>query len=95
MPNYRPKPAYITSASAVGGTMIAKNVSTSTWGLALVKGTAKYATTILSSGAVAVWENTNTASSRNANVVTFTNALGQYGITCKSGVRLILKFYDN
>ncbi len=95
MPNYRPKPALISASAAVDGTMITKNVSTSNWGLVLVKGTAEYSDTVLRSGAVAVWEDTNTTTTRNANRVTFTSATGEYGITCRADVRILLKFYDN
>ncbi|PXV93284.1 hypothetical protein C8E03_10251 [Lachnotalea glycerini] len=95
MANYRPKVALISTVSAVNGGTVLKNLSTSTWGLVLVQGTALFSQSILASGAVDVWENTNTVTTKSADRHTFTNAAGQYGITCKSGVRILLKFYDN
>lgn len=95
MANYKPIPALISESAAVEGTMITKNLSTSNWGLLLVKGSALYSDTVLRSGAVAVWEDTNTTSTRNADRLTFTDANGEYGITCRANVRILLKFYDN
>lgn len=95
MANYKPVPALISSSAAIAGTMITRNISTDSWGLVLVKGSAMFSDTVLRSGAVAVWEDTNTTSTRNADRLTFTDANGEYGITCRADVRILLKFYDS
>ena len=57
MANYRPKSNTITAASNDSGTIVVKNLSTTTWGLALLKGTARGAGgTALGSATVLVWE---------------------------------------
>ncbi|WP_070001157.1 hypothetical protein [Cellulosilyticum sp. I15G10I2] len=95
MPNYSPKGKVIPSASAVSGTVVDQNVTASTWGLFLLKGTAlDLSESPLASGAVQVWEST-APTTGPATRMTFTDAEGIYGITCKANVALTIKFYDN
>ncbi|MFA9376172.1 MAG: hypothetical protein ACERKZ_05385 [Lachnotalea sp.] len=95
MANYQPVPRLVTSASAISGTIIVKNLTTTSWGLFLLKGSALFSDTLLRSGAVGVWEDTATTSTRDPDRQTFTNAAGEYGITCKANVQILLKFYPS
>lgn len=95
MPNYKPKSRIITSASADSGTILAANITTTSWGIFLLKGSAVFSDTVLRSGAVGVWEDTGTTSTRGPDRETYTDAAGEYGVTCKANVRICLKFYDN
>lgn len=92
MANYRPVVKTIGSASAVSGELVSANISTTSWGLLLVRGTALFSNTVLPSGAVAVWESTNPTTA-SPNRITFSNANANYGITCRAGVQLVFKFY--
>lgn len=95
MPNYQPKGRNIAAGSADSATILAANITTTSWGIFLLKGSAVFSNTVLRSGAVGVWENTATTSTKNPDRMTFTNAAGEYGITCKANVQIALKFYDN
>lgn len=103
MANYKPIAKYIPAASAVSGTIVLRNLSTTSWGLVLLMGSVIHKRlsggesylTVLRSGAVNVWENTVTTSTRAADRQTFTDAAGVYGITCKAGVNIIAKFFSN
>ena len=93
MANYRPRTKTMASGADLSGVMIAYNVSTSAWAMALLKGTALSPTgAIIASGAVAVWESTNPTST-TANHTTFTDSQGRYGVTVKAKTQLKLKFY--
>ena len=92
MANYKPIAKTISSASAISGVLVPADLSTTSWGLLLVRGSALFSNTILRSGAVAVWESTNPTTAA-PNRQTFTDANAVYGITCRAGVNLILKLY--
>ena len=94
MANYKPIAKTISSASAISGVLVPADLSTTSWGLLLVRGSALFSNTILRSGAVAVWESTNPTTAA-PNRQTFTDANAVYGITCRAGVNLILKLYAN
>ena len=93
MANYKPVGKIIHTASAFSGTIIPRNLTNANWGMLLVQGTAKHSNSVLASGGVLVWENTATGSLNTPNHKTFADAQGQYGVTCRAGVSLILKFY--
>lgn len=93
MANYRPLTKVMASGIDTSGVMIAFNISTSAWAMALLKGTALTPTGApIASGAVAIWEGTNPTSS-TADHTTFTDSQGRYGITVKAKTQLKLKFY--
>lgn len=95
MPNYRPIAKHLSSASVASGTLLSIPLSTTSWGLVLIKGSAKFSDTVLRSGAVDVWEDTTTTTTSSPDRQTFTDAAGEYGITCTANVQIVLKFYDN
>lgn len=93
MANYRPKANTITAASNDSGTIVVKNLSTTTWGMALLKGTAQGAGgTALGSATVLVWES-GTATTATANHTTFADVTGRYGVTVKANYGLTIKAY--
>jgi hypothetical protein len=94
MANYRPIASQIASAAVVSATIVTENLSTTSWKLALLRGTALFSDTVLASGAVAIWESTNPTTA-DPSRMTFTDASGVYGITVRAGVPLVLKFFDN
>ncbi|MDF2877819.1 MAG: hypothetical protein K0S30_915 [Clostridia bacterium] len=95
MANYRPGTATLLSAAAISGTVVSRDITASTWGLFLLKGTAlDVSGSPLASGAVQVWEST-AATTGPATRMTFSDDEGIYGITCRAGVAITVKFYDN
>ncbi|WP_077611670.1 hypothetical protein [Clostridium sp. Marseille-P2415] len=94
MPNYRPVVRTIGAASAISATIVAADLTTTSWGLLLVRGSALFSNTVLRSGAVAVWESTNPTTA-SPDRQTFSDANGTYGITCRAGVQLRFKFYSS
>jgi len=93
MPNYRPKANSLAATVVISGTAVLKNVSTSAWGMALLQGTAiSPGGTAMASGAVDVWESTKLTTTPPSHT-TFTDAVGQYGVTVKAHVALVIKFY--
>jgi hypothetical protein len=92
MANYRPITKTVSASVAESGQVIISKLSTTSWGLLLLRGTAVFSNTILRSGAVAIWESTNPTTAE-PNLVTFTDANATYGITTRAGVALRLKFY--
>jgi hypothetical protein len=92
MANYKPLVKTVTGASAASGIILPVKISTTSWGLLLVRGTAVFSNTILRSGAVAVWQSTNPTTAA-PNLVTFSDANAIYGISTKAGVQLRFKFY--
>ncbi|MDW2796619.1 hypothetical protein RZO55_03385 [Clostridium boliviensis] len=92
MANYRPIAKAVTGASVASGVIVSVKISTTSWGLALTRGTAVFSNTILRSGAVAVWESTNPTTA-TPDGLTFTDANATYGITTRAGVDLTFKFY--
>lgn len=93
MANYKPIAKTILASVADSGQVIVAKLSTTSWGLLLLRGTAVFSNTILRSGAVAIWESTN-PTTEEPNLVTFTDANANYGITTRAGVVLRLKFYS-
>lgn len=94
MANYRPKVNTVTAANNDSGTIVAKDLSTTTWGLALLKGTAEGAGgTTLGSASVLVWES-GTATTAAANHTTFSDAIGRYGVTVRANYGLVIKAYS-
>lgn len=92
MANYRPITKSVSASVAGSGQVIIAKLSTTSWGLLLLRGTAVFSNTILKSGAVAIWESTKPTTTA-PNLVTFTDANATYGITTRAGVALRLKFY--
>jgi hypothetical protein len=93
MANYKPIAKTILASAADSGQVIVAKLSTTSWGLLLLRGTAVFSNTILRSGAVAIWESTNPTTA-SPNLVTFTDINATYGITTRAGVVLRLKFYS-
>lgn len=90
MANYRPKSITVTAQAS--GIAINKTVNTDGWGLFLLKGTAVGAAlTNMVSGCVQVWEDGDLTTG-TATHTTFTDELGRYGVTCKAGTQLVVKF---
>jgi hypothetical protein len=95
MASYRPGTATLLSADAISGTVVSRDITASTWGLFLLKGTAlDVSGSPLASGAVQVWEST-AATTGPATRMTFSDDEGIYGITCRAGIAITVKFYDN
>ena len=93
MANYKPIGKVIGAASAVSGTTVHAKLSTTSWGLLLIRATATFSNTILRSAAVAIW--TATASTIGTpTYTTFTDANAMYGISTKAGAQLKLKVYS-
>lgn len=93
MANYKPVVKTISASSAVSATIIDEDITTTSWGIFLLRGSALFNNTVLRSGAVAVWSST-TPTTAPPNHLTFTDASGSYGITCKARTQLHLKFYS-
>jgi len=93
MANYKPVAKYILASNAYDGTIVAANLSTVPWSMLILLGTAKHNTSILPSGGVLVWENHTTASGFTPNHQTFGDVHGRYGVTVRSDVNLIIKYY--
>lgn len=93
MANYKPIAKTILASVADSGQVIVAKLSTTSWGLLLLRGTAVFSNTILRSGAVAIWESTK-LTTEEPDLVTFTDANANYGITTRAGVVLRLKFYS-
>lgn len=90
--NYKPKGMIIASGAATSGVAITNSISTQTWGMFLLKGTAVApAGTAMQSGAVQVWL-TASPTTGPATHTTFTDATGRYGVTCEAGRGLWIKF---
>ena len=94
MANYQPVARTIASTSAISGEVVSAAISTTSWGLLLVRGTAVFSNTLLRSGAVAIWESTNPTTA-SPDVITFSDANATYGVTTRAGVQLVIKFYSN
>ncbi len=94
MANYKPVGKKIGSASAKDGTIMKVNLTVVPWSMMLLLGTAKHSNSVLPSGAVLVWENTNTGSGNTPNHQTFGDAKGRYGVSVRSGVSIIFKYYS-
>jgi len=94
MPNYRPKANAVLASVIASGTAVLKNIDTSAWGMALLQGTAMApdGSTKMASGAVDVWESGSPTTGAPTHT-TFTDAAGQYGVTVKAHVSLVIKFY--
>lgn len=93
MANYKPIAKTIGSASAASGIALHAKISTTSWVLLLVRGTAVFSNTILRSGAVAIWT-TGAPTTAAPTYTTFTDANALYGISTKAGVALTIKFYS-
>jgi hypothetical protein len=93
MANYKPIVKTIGAASADSGTIIPVKLSTTSWGLVLVRGTALFSNVLLKSGAIDVWESTKPTTDTPTRQ-TFTDTNGIFGITCRANVQLRLKFYN-
>jgi hypothetical protein len=97
MRNYRPKANIVLSSLVLSGTAVLRNVTTSTWGMALLEGTAVSpdGNSVMASGAIDVWEYSGSIvdSIGSPTHTTFTDALGQYGVTVKANTKLLIKFY--
>lgn len=93
MANYRPKANVLAAGSVASGIAVLKNVSTSTWGMALLQGTAIAPNgSAMASGAVDVWQS-GSPTTGSPSHTTFTDALGAYGVTVKAHTGLVIKFY--
>ena len=77
MANYRPLVTTIAQGSATSAVILSAKISTTSWGLALTRGTALFSNTILRSGAVVVWESTNPTTA-TPDGMTFTDANAVY-----------------
>jgi len=93
MANYKPVAKYILAADAHQGTIIPADLSTVPWSMLVLYGIAKHSNSILPSGGVLVWENHTTASGFTANHETFGDIHGRYGVTVRSDVNLVIKYY--
>lgn len=95
MANYKPKTVNITAGSTKSGIVNAKNASTSLWVLALIKGSALTPNgTALASGAVLIWSAAHDADVDAPDYTTFTDSLGQFGITVKANTSYNIRFYS-
>ncbi|MBE5989764.1 hypothetical protein BXY41_10495 [Lacrimispora xylanisolvens] len=93
MANYKPIAKTIGAASAASGIVLHAKISTTSWVLLLVRGTAVFSNTILRSGAVAIWTS-GTPTTATPTYTTFTDANAIYGISTRAGVGLTIKFYS-
>lgn len=93
MANYKPITKTLTAGSVDSAVVIPIDLSTTSWGLALVRGTAMFGSIVLDSGAVEVWESTK-ATTAAPDHITFTDADGIFGITTRANIQLRLKFYN-
>ena len=90
---YKPIGKVIGAASAASGTTVHAKLSTTSWGLMLIRATATFSNTVLKSAAVAIW----TAAALTTGVptyTTFTDISGIYGISTKAGAQIKLKVYS-
>lgn len=94
MANYKPVAKYILAANAHQGTIVPANLSTVPWSMLILLGTAKHSTSILPSGGVLVWENHTTASGYTPNHRTFGDLNGRYGVSVRSDVDLVIKYFS-
>lgn len=94
MASYKPVAKYILAANAHQGTIVPANLSTVPWSMLILLGTAKHNTSILPSGGVLVWENTATAVGNTPKHETFGDPNGRYGVTVRSDVDLIIKYFS-
>jgi len=93
MANYRPVVTTVASGAVASGVITSLDVSTSTWGMALLKGTALSAGGgAEGSGAILVWESTNPTTT-TANHITFTDGAGRYGVTVRAKTQIRIRFY--
>lgn len=101
MATYKPVAVSITSASiaAKNGKKIEKSAVNVSWNLVFIYGTALFSTSVtqgvLSNATVLGWYSTQAGSMGDADLLTFTDANGRYGITMGMGNALTLKFYSN
>lgn len=73
--------------------IFSKNLTGKLWTNAIVRGTAKFSTAILSGAAVVVWTGA-VGSIGNAYAITFTDANGRYAVTVKtSNNNIAIKVY--
>lgn len=109
MTTYKPVakviPANVITAN--NGNKLNKTVDTTAWNLVLIDGVATgtslkvstngssviSASVILKSGTVLGWYDTTAGSIDDADIQTFTNNVGKYGVTVNTGTALTLKFY--
>ncbi|WP_349673028.1 hypothetical protein [Lacrimispora sp.] len=92
--SYKPVANTLAASAAIGGLAHSVRVLTTSWGLILLNGVAFYSNQTLKSGAVAVWVSNAPTTGQPTNL-TFTDANGNYGVTTKAGVSLVVKFYNN
>ncbi|CUU48178.1 hypothetical protein [Clostridium beijerinckii] len=93
MANYKPKTMVVPSSDANSGLPFTQKISTNTWGMFLLKGTALSPSgAAMGSGAVQVWESTRLTTDP-ADHTTFTDASGRYGVTCRAKTQLRIKFF--
>ncbi|EES51033.1 hypothetical protein NE172_07765 [Clostridium botulinum] len=107
MSTYKPL-ATVISAAAINrynGNKLNQSIGTTAWDLVLIDGLATgksmhvsgsvvvSAPVILKSGTVLGWYGTTAGSIGNANIQTFTDSTGKYGVTVNTGSALTLKFY--
>lgn len=109
MSTYKPLaniiPANVITAHK--GSKLQKTVDTTSWNLVLIDGVATgtslavstngssviSASVVLKSGTVLGWYGTTAGSIGNADIQTFTDSIGKYGVTVNTGSALTLKFY--
>lgn len=95
MANYKPRNINVTTASTKSGIINVANVLTSAWALALIKGSALAPSgSVLASGAILLWSAGHSADSASPDYTTFTDGLGQFGITVKANTAYVIKFYS-
>lgn len=108
MANYKPVTVSIGANSIynANGTKLDKNVTTTSWHLAFIYGTAVgvsikasgstriSAPIVLSNGTVLGWYSTVAGNIADADIQTFTGAGGQYGVTVNSDYPLTIRFYS-
>jgi len=93
MANYKPITKTIQLTANDSGTIVPAKLSTTSWGLALVRGTAMFSNVLLTNGAVEIWESTKTLTAAPDHL-TFTDTTGMFGVTCRANVQLRIKFYS-
>ncbi|AOR23410.1 hypothetical protein [Clostridium taeniosporum] len=107
MSTYKPLATVISAATInnYNGNKLTQTVGTTAWDLVLINGVAVgtsmhvsgstviSAPVILNSGTVLGWYDTTAGSIGNADIQTFTDSNGKYGVTVNTGTSLTLKFY--
>ncbi|MDR5585910.1 MULTISPECIES: hypothetical protein [Clostridium] len=107
MSTYKPLGTVISAATITryNGNKLAQAVGTTAWNLVLINGLATgksmhisgevvvSAPIVLKSGTVLGWYGTTAGSIGNADIQTFTDSTGKYGVTVNTGTALTLKFY--